>query len=62
MYSHPWEYHERAAEAQWKIPGYIVRHAGEAQRLRLKCLISSLGKSGTFETFGEYLARLQAKQ
>ena len=60
MYSHPWEYHERAAEAQWKIPGYIVRHAGEAQRLRLKRLISSLGRSGTFETFGEYLARLQA--
>ena len=60
MYSHPWEYHERAAEAQWKIPGYIVRHAGEAQRLRLKRLISSLGRSGAFETFSDYLARLQA--
>ena len=62
MYSHPWEYHERAAETQWKIPGYIVRHAGEAQRLRLKRLIASLGHSGTFETFGGYLARLQAKR
>ena len=60
MYSHPWEYHERATETHWKIPGYIVRHAGEAQRLRLKRLISSLGHSGTFETFSEYLARLQA--
>ena len=57
MYSHPWEYHERAAEAQWHIPHYIVRHAGEAQRLRLKRLISSLGRSGTFETFSEYLDR-----
>ena len=62
MYSHPWEYHERAAEPQWKIPGYIVRHAGKAQRLRLNRLISSLGRSGTFETFSEYLARLQAKR
>ena len=62
MYSHPWEYHERAAEAQWKIPRYIVRHAGEAQRLRLKRLISSLGHSGTFETFGAYLDRIQAGQ
>ena len=61
MYSHPWEYHERAAEAQWRIPRYIVRHAGEAQRLRLKRLLASLGRSGTFETFGEYLDRLQAK-
>jgi peptidoglycan/xylan/chitin deacetylase (PgdA/CDA1 family) len=58
MYSHPWEYHERAAEAQWHIPRYIVRHAGEDQRLRLKRLLASLGRSGTFETFGEYLARL----
>ena len=62
MYSHPWEYHERAAEAQWKIPRYIVRHAGEAQRLRLKRLIASLGKSGTFETFGAYLDRIRAEQ
>ena len=58
MYSHPWEYHERAAEAQWRIPRYIVRHAGEAQRLRMKRLLASLGRSGTFETFGEYLDRL----
>jgi peptidoglycan/xylan/chitin deacetylase (PgdA/CDA1 family) len=60
MYSHPWEYHERAAEAQWKIPGYIVRHAGEAQRLRLNRLISSLAHSGSFETFSEYLDRLDS--
>jgi len=62
MYSHPWEYHERAAETRWRIPRYIVRYAGEAQRLRLKRLLESLGRSGTFETFGEYLARLQPEQ
>ena len=62
MYSHPWEYCERALEAQWRIPYYVVRYAGEAQCLRLKRLISNLGKSGKFETFSEYLARLQAKQ
>ena len=60
MYSHPWEYHEHAAEAQWRIPRYIVRHAGEAQRQRLKRLLASLGRSGTFQTFSEYLDRLQA--
>ena len=60
MYSHPWEYHERAAEAQWHIPGYIVRHAGQDQCGRLCRLIASLKKSGTFETFGDYLARIQA--
>ncbi len=61
MYSHPWEYHERAAEPRWKIPGYIVRHAGESQCSRLRRLIASLGRSGTFETFSTYLDRLQAK-
>ena len=59
MYSHPWEYNERAAEKQWKIPGYIVRHAGEVQCLRLRRLITGLGRAGTFETFGTYLDRLQ---
>lgn len=59
MYSHPWEYHERAAEAQWHIPGYIVRHAGQDQCDRLRRLIASLKKRGTFETFGDYLARIQ---
>ena len=59
MYSHPWEYHERSAEAQWNIPGYIVRHAGQDQCDRLRRLIASLKKSGTFETFGEYLARIR---
>ena len=62
MYSHPWEYHERAAEPQWKIPGYIVRHAGEAQCLRLRRLITNLARVGTFETFSEYLDRLQVVQ
>ena len=62
MYSHPWEYHERAAEPQWKIPRYIVRHAGEAQCSRLRRLIASLGRSGTFGTFGAYLDRLQTKR
>ena len=59
MYSHPWEYHERAAEKQWRIPGYIVRHAGESQCLRLKRLISSLGRAGSFETFSAYLGRTE---
>jgi len=59
MYSHPWEYHERAAEAQWNIPRYIVRHAGQDQCERLRRLIDSLKRSGTFETFGDYLARIQ---
>jgi len=62
MYSHPWEYHERAAEAQWKIPGYIVCHAGEAQCLRLRRLITDLGRAGTFETFSAYLDRIQAER
>ena len=62
MYSHPWEYNERAAEARWHIPGYIVRHAGEDQCNRLRRLIASLQKSGTFETFGNYLDRLQSGQ
>ena len=57
--SHPWEYHERSAEAQWHIPGYIVRHAGQDQCDRLRRLIASLKKSGTFETFGDYLARIR---
>ena len=55
MYSHPWEYHERAAEAQWHIPRYIVRHAGESQCMRLRRLIAGLGRSGVFETFSAYL-------
>ncbi len=59
MYSHPWEYHERAAEPQWKIPGYIVRHAGASQCDRLSCLIATLGRAGTFETFGAYLGRIR---
>ena len=58
MYSHPWEYYERAAETRWNIPGYIVRHAGESQCMRLRRLIASLGRSGTFETFGAYLERI----
>ena len=60
MYSHPWEYHERAAESRWKIPGYIVRHAGEAQRLRLKRLLASLAHSGSFETFSEYIEHISS--
>ena len=55
MYSHPWEYDSRAKDAAWKIPGYIVRHAGSEQSERLKKLIRNLTGKGEFITFLEYL-------
>ena len=55
MYSHPWEYNAQAKDKAWKIPGFIVRHAGEAQQLRLKKLIKNLTGKGEFITFSEYL-------
>lgn len=56
MYSHPWEYNSRAAEKQWQIPAFVVRHAGEKQVERLRKLIRFLSKHGDFVTFTEYLA------
>jgi hypothetical protein len=55
MYSHPWEYNERAKEKNWKIPGFVVRHAGDEQLERLQELITCFRKAGQFITFSEYL-------
>ena len=55
MYSHPWEYSEAAKDPRWKIPGYVVKHAGKSQVARLRNLISYLQKKGDFITFREYL-------
>ncbi|MBE6356840.1 MAG: DUF3473 domain-containing protein [Lentisphaerae bacterium] len=57
MYSHPWEYSARAAEKQWQIPAYVVKHAGKAQSERLENLINFLKKHGEFVTFQEYISR-----
>lgn len=56
MYSHPWEYCELSRSAEWKIPSYITRHAGEEQGNRLKALIERLRKVGDFQTFQEYMS------
>lgn len=56
MYSHPWEYDARAREPQWRIPGYVVRHAGEVQAKRLASLIASLRALAPFRTFSDCLA------
>ncbi len=56
MYSHPWEYAREAADKKWHIPGYIVRHAGEKQALRLDSFIRSIQNHGEFITFKEYLS------
>lgn len=55
MYSHPWEYNARAKEPAWKIPGYVVRHAGESQKARLLSLIESLRAVAPFRTFSRFL-------
>ncbi len=51
MYTHPWEYCERAADPSWRIPGYITRHAGMVLAERLGRLIDSLRDLGEFRTF-----------
>ena len=56
MYSHPWEYTEDAKEERWKIPGYVVCHAGTEQQKRLKELICYLKTKGEFITFRQYLS------
>lgn len=58
LYTHPWEYSARSREAHWRIPGYIVRHAGPEQNARLESLILYLKERGEFTTFQEYLANL----
>ena len=55
LYTHPWEYSARSAEARWRIPKYIVRHAGSEQAARLESLILFLKERGEFTTFREYL-------
>ena len=56
MYSHPWEYNGESKDPRWKIPGYIVRHAGKEQTERLRSLILFLKRKGEFVTFREYLS------
>ena len=58
LYTHPWEYTARSREARWRIPGYIVRHAGPEQAARLESLILFLKERGEFTTFREYLDNL----
>ena len=55
LYTHPWEYSARSAETRWRIPRYIVRHAGPEQTARLESLILYLKERGEFTTFQEYL-------
>ena len=55
MYSHPWEYNAQAKAKEWKIPGFVVRHAGIEQQERLKHLVEKLANRGDFITFSEYL-------
>ena len=55
MYSHPWEYNIQSRSKEWKIPAFVVRHAGEKQLLRLQKLIMSLAGKGKFMTFSEFL-------
>jgi len=57
IYSHPWEYCASAADPQWKIPGYLTRHAGMKMEERLKNLILYLKKSGDFMTFQEAVSQ-----
>ncbi|MBE6391740.1 MAG: DUF3473 domain-containing protein [Lentisphaerae bacterium] len=59
MYSHPWEYNDQAGEKEWQIPGFVVRHAGTGQLLRLKRLIKKLSSQGEFITFSEYLNEIK---
>ena len=58
FYTHPWEYAAEAREKQWRIPGYITRHAGEAQLRRLETLCASLSGRCEFLTFRQFLNRL----
>ena len=58
LYSHPWEYNDQAREKEWKIPGFVVRHAGKEQLERLKYLIEKLSLKGEFITFSEYLSEV----
>ena len=54
MYSHPWEYQEESAD--YRVPSYIVRHAGQEQLDRLRSLVLFLKKRGNFMTFQEFLS------
>ena len=54
LYTHPWEYTHAAADPKWKIPGYIVRHAGEGMCRRLRMLLRLLSERGDFLTFSEF--------
>ncbi len=53
LYTHPWEYNAEARNPQWKIPGYITKHAGPELAERLTHLIRLLKTIGEFKTFRE---------
>ncbi|MEA4862637.1 MAG: polysaccharide deacetylase family protein [Victivallaceae bacterium] len=55
LYTHPWEYNAAIRDPRWKLPKYIVRHAGGEQLDRLGVLIDRLGSKGEFTTFNSYL-------
>lgn len=57
LYTHPWEYSEKAREARWHIPSYITRHAGDAMAVRLERLLRYLEGQGEFVTFSEFTER-----
>ena len=54
LYTHPWEYSEKAREARWHIPSYITRHAGSAMADRLARLLRYLEGQGDFVTFSDF--------
>ena len=55
MYSHPWEYCKDITDPQWRIPGFITRHAGAEQTERLNKLLQHLSSRGEFITFSNFL-------
>lgn len=60
LYTHPWEYSERARDEQWHIPGYITRHAGQAMADRLDRLLKFLEGQGEFVTFSEFTDQFES--
>jgi len=59
LYTHPWEYADRARGRAWQLPSYVTRHAGDGQLARLAKLIEALRPHGIFSTFSEYLSDLE---
>lgn len=59
FYTHPWEYNSEALSSEWKLPGYLKRHAGESQTDRLGKLIDALAPHGEFMTLREYAQKVE---